>query len=512
MRFLALLLTFLLGLSPALAASPPADCAAAFEAAAKAEQDWADAAAGLGLAVIDGSALSTPAALARVLNDTNGKVRLIRKGAFNGWNFAHVGGPLLRTCFEDSDLSGSDWRGADASGTAFVSSNLTGAKMRGAKLDRVLFHTVTLEDADMSEASLAGGRLSGSWDGSLMRWNLARADLTGFVFDCGITISDGCPLDKDRIDMTGARLTGTDLSSLPTWGAITFGGARIDGLVIAPRQLAEIGTATIAGPVVLVGGGARETLSAAEARRIVAMLGEAGEGADQPAFACHRAASTVEKLICGKYESDLRKADRTMAALYGRLRGSDPGAAPAQQRWLAQRNRCKDRDCVAAAYDRRIGALLGQLGDPQVLKPGQSAWYVADEVAFPDEFRADPLFRRLVPVLGGAADYAVKLTRERNGTYSATGGSLGANAHMCSLGATGLRFDPASGWFAVRGVPLLRIVADEMDVYGFGRPDDRSPDGLDELVSCGARASFGTMRLLPGARDGQVPVVEMGAN
>lgn len=512
MRFLVFLTLLVFGATSALATTPPADCAAAFEAAQQAGKDWTDPAAGTGLVPLDGATLNTPAKLARALRDTSGQIRVIRKGVFRDWDFTRLGVPLQRICFEDSDLSGSDWHGVNASGSAFVSSNLTGARMHAARLDRVLLHTVTLEGTDMSGASLAGGRLSGSWDGSLVNWNVAQADLSRFAFDCGITVSDGCPLDKDGINMTGARLAGTDLASLPTWGAITFDGARIDGLVIAPRQLAEIGTATIAGPVVLVGGAARETLGAAEAQRLVAMLGAARDGADQPAFPCQRAASAVEKLICGEYETGLRKSDRTMAALYGKLRGSDPGAAAAQQRWLAQRNRCTDRDCLAAAYDQRIGALLGQLGDPQVLRPGQTAWYVSEEVAFPDEFRADPLFRRLVPVLGGAADFAVKLTRERNGTYTATGGSLGANAHMCSLGASGLRFDPATGWFAVRGVPLLRIVDQAMDVYAAGRPDESSPAGLDDLVSCGARASFGTMRLLPGAREGQVPVVDMGEN
>lgn len=70
-----------------------------------------------------------------------------------------------------------------------------------------------------------------------------------------------------------------------------------------------------------------------------------------PSFACARATSYAERAICG--DSELAAYDRAIARLY---RASGGGrAVRAQREWLAERDRCRDPDCL---FDRHQGRLF----------------------------------------------------------------------------------------------------------------------------------------------------------
>lgn len=86
----------------------------------------------------------------------------------------------------------------------------------------------------------------------------------------------------------------------------------------------------------------------------------AGSEADGPSFSCARAHSEVEQIICS--DSELARLDRTLADTYTNLTGqpsTDPVALRKEEDlWLqSERNHCKDRNCLAIAYQHRIDVL-----------------------------------------------------------------------------------------------------------------------------------------------------------
>lgn len=74
-----------------------------------------------------------------------------------------------------------------------------------------------------------------------------------------------------------------------------------------------------------------------------------------PSFDCKAARSVVERLICSDFE--LAAWDRVLDEQYqlAMLETKDQEALrSAQRRWLAQRNRCSDWQCVQEAYEKRF--------------------------------------------------------------------------------------------------------------------------------------------------------------
>lgn len=84
----------------------------------------------------------------------------------------------------------------------------------------------------------------------------------------------------------------------------------------------------------------------------------------QPSFACGRASTNVERLICA--DATLAKKDADMSTQYveqlrAYRRGGNAGAADQiqanQQRWRSERDRCADLPCLHRVYDRRLTEL-----------------------------------------------------------------------------------------------------------------------------------------------------------
>jgi uncharacterized protein len=76
--------------------------------------------------------------------------------------------------------------------------------------------------------------------------------------------------------------------------------------------------------------------------------------APSPSFPCAGAATYAERTICG--DAQLAAYDRAIARLY---RSSGAGRA-AQQQWLAERDRCRDRDCLLDRHEDRLFVLAAR--------------------------------------------------------------------------------------------------------------------------------------------------------
>ena len=91
-----------------------------------------------------------------------------------------------------------------------------------------------------------------------------------------------------------------------------------------------------------------------------------GQGAaPKPSFACTKARTAAERLICGDVE--LARLDRILSDLFAETRSlllnAQQGAqADADQRaWLAKRNRCTAVQCLRQQYFNRIAELAREL-------------------------------------------------------------------------------------------------------------------------------------------------------
>lgn len=474
---------------------------------------------------VDGASLGSANDLAALREARGDALIVIQGGRFAGADFG--GMRLSNICFVGTDLSGSNWRGAQAPGVAFVGVDLSGASLAGAHMARVLFRHPNLAQVDATGADFSGGRLDGGWDGSLESLRLDRANLRGFRFECGITLGDGCPLERS-ISFRGADLSGAVLNSYWGAGEDDWTGARLDRTVIGLHQVEEAIRAQFAGPVILRGGDASVELSSEDVRTAAAHIRPSEEAA-APSFDCARAATPVERLICGDQGSRLRALDRLVADLFRQAAVAGPGAAADQRAWLADRDRCARSEdvlsCVDALYMRRREQLVARIGPPAWVRTERVALFVMPVVDFDDGFRADPLFRRLLPVIDGGAWGAMAVRVGTDGSLAARGESIGANAHMCSLSADGLWHDPATGWYSAmseaepddppqwrgRPAPVLLFWNDRAAVYrhghAYGGGDDIHPRAGD-YASCGARAGFTELVRMPVSEEQVAEIFE----
>lgn len=452
---------------------------------------------------VDGASIRSPQELVKAV----GQGAVVQGGNFAGWNFSRIA--LTNACFVEADLSKSNWSEARAAGIGFIKSNLTDAVLTGIRAPAILFRDANLTNAQADKADFSGGTLEGGWfEGGVDGWNLDGANLTDFEFSCGITLSDGCPLyasDKPIV-ARGANLTRARLSSFHRYGLsdIELEGARLDRTEISPAQLASLKGLLINHPLVLVGGDARLELSAAEAQALTDDVAIAQPAVKDPSFDCTKASSVAERTICLPDNRDLADADRLLARTFGAARKVNPQLVAEQRRWLKQRDGCMSEeypsDCLRNAYAKRQGELLGALGESNWLKPGEAGLFIDDELPVSDAMRQTPLFARLAPLLARASMGYAYVERGSDGRYEASGESIGANAHTCTLGASGLSLDPLTGWYGVRDsesnrrIRVVQIDGDWLRVFADGHPYGEDAEGSADYASCGARAAFGPMR------------------
>lgn len=463
--------------------------------------DNPDSEFGPGLFDLDGAALKNMADLRAAIARTGAKVPIIKGGDFSGWKFSDPALPLANLCFFQSKMAASTWDEGKFPGIGFVEVDLASASFRNTELQGLLLREAFLTGADMRDAKLDGGLLDGGWGGGLSNWDLTGASLRGFRFQCGLTISDGCPLDRSDVKFVGADFSEADISTYPFWGQADYSGATLANTKVSPRHLTDIRNANVAGTITLTGGVKSVALSPAEFADLQRQAHMALKAEDGPSFSCDRAVSEIEKMICGAQEYGLHGWDRQLAQVYADLKARDPSIIADQRKWLASRKQCKDSVCLSRLYGARVETLLRRMGAPELLARGEIALFIDEPVSFPESFRGSTLFARIVPVLIDASLGEAVVERASDGTYSISGESIAANAHMCSVSGEGLRYDKATGWFAAfdksaktKPAAVFRAFRDEIEFPASGHPTEEEFPGSSDFASCGMRASLMTMK------------------
>lgn len=459
---------------------------AAIDAAEENDVDWTSADGAKGFYYIDGKNIINIPELAQAVVRAKQSIPLIVGGDFSKWDFRNQQTAMSGICFYQTNLSGSNWAGVDAFGNGYIDANLEDANFAKTKIEYVLLSTANLSRTNMRGANLAHGRMDGGWNSSVEGLDLSNADMRAFMFDCGIMIDDGCALDRNGVKLQGANLQGADISTFPLWEDGVYASANINGTVISPRQIGDLAQAKISGKVILRGGDVRVALTPKEWTTLTAA---SAADKDAPSFDCAKATSDMEKLICAESSVELRQRDRKMARLYASAKAINPAVVASQKTWLASRGDCIDDLCLLDSYDKRIDALAAIVAKPPLAK---DALYIDDIGGSNDAFRSTALFKKITPALVGASMAEIVLTRNANGSYTARGSAVGANAHTCTLSADGMRLNATTGWLGIGKAPVVRVIGDDIDVVANGHPYEQYPDS-EEYVSCGARAIFDTL-------------------
>jgi uncharacterized protein YjbI with pentapeptide repeats len=461
-------------------------------------------------AIIDAREMTTPEALAKALAAVPAdKRRVVHGGSFKGADMRPLAPLLAGACLAETELEGTNWEGTGITNLRLVHIDLFGAKAARVRWPGLSTHGVNLAGSDFTGADLAAlhfvsARLGADFEGVSFR----AVNLTDATFACSIAYPAWCINAPG--DFAGADLTRADLSSLGVWGE-GIAGARIDRTIVAPESLGALAAARIEGPVRLADSYTSPyeddpddgiapyvptlvTITANEARTLIAATRSLAEAEDRPSFDCAKAAAPVEKVLCGEYESQLRRLDRDLAEVWAAARAEGKADLAAQRRWLASRGQCgDDRVCLAELYETRIAVLRGQLGPGIALAPGAKVTYFDDTLPLPDAMRRGELYERILPVLAEASGQQITLTGNPDGSIAAEGSAVRANAHMCDLGAPVTRFYPKTGWWSARTddgrtlVPLFRIEGRRI-VLRYSGNSGNTPEEAGDFMSCGMRA------------------------
>ncbi len=457
--------------------------------------------------IIDAREMKTADALAAALRNAPAGTRVvIYRGEFRGADMRPVAARLAGGCLVDTVLDGSNWEA-----TAIPALRLVRVSLREARAARVVWpglstYGANFEGTDFSGASLTDMRFVSAYRGaSFGGVSFRGANLSGASFACGITVDEWCI--SATPDLTGADLTGGDVSGLGLWDAEMNARAVLDNTTVSPRSLVNLGAARIAGPLRLATyvtptwpdpdtTPVSAVISPEEARLLIEGTRPTSAADDRASFDCAKAASPVETMICGEYASGLRRLDRELAAVWRRLRAAGKGDLADQRRWLRARSQCgEDQSCLGDRYEARIAFLHGQLGPGITLAPGESVTYHSDLLPLPEAMRSGALYERILPVLIDMSYQRVTLTGNADGSIAAEGDAMGGNAHMCGLTAPAARFDPATGWWTavsdVDGavIPLFRVDGRRIHFRYSGNLGN-TPVEASDVISCGARAGF----------------------
>ncbi|WP_284124550.1 pentapeptide repeat-containing protein [Parerythrobacter aestuarii] len=454
--------------------------------------------------LVDARGLTTLEQLVEKAKPHRGSMHIVVGGDFSGQDLREVAWFLDRGCIVETKLEKSDLRGADLVSTVFIRAQMAGADLRGATLDTAQFVGVDLSGADLSGASLGGATWEGAnWSSKLEGTSFRGAFMESFAFKCEITMDMSCG-GSSGADFSGADLTDADLSSYPIWGFDSFDGATFNRTYVSARAVPYLEGIDVIGPVLLGykpqspdDGRARVELSAEEFGALVTSSRAAKR--DVPSFDCAKAAKSVETLICGEYQSELRRLDRDMAALYGQARTAGKADAAGQRAWLSRRNDCTKGECVETSYRARMQELFAAIGTELAIAPDASREYEEDVLPVTDDMRQSALYQRILPAIRMASMQGVTLTGREDGSISARGEAVGGNAHTCSLGADELVYDPATGWYSATArdgspIPIL-LVWDQRLFFRYSGNAD-TPDEAQDYISCGMRAAFGELREL----------------
>ena len=433
--------------------------------------------------VIDGSSFRKASDLERVRRKTRAGTIFVKGGNYVGQRFRKA--KLYDMCFFDADMSQTDWREFSGTGIGFIDIDLTGANMTQTAIPFVLFRDTKLAEVDARAADFRNGQLDGGWTGSVRNLDLTGANLTGFRVRCGDTEADGCPADRDGMNLRGANLRRASFYDF-FFPDGDLSDATIDQTELSLDHLPDLEGATLVGPVVLRSDRRAVMLFPAEAALLADVDADAGEDGVDP---CSGPVAGAVALLCEMPGSEIAALLRSVTALE-QAAATRPGYAAGTATWSATRDACLDlaeeqrNSCLVSAYRTRQASLRSEAGSPTWLtRPGYRL-FLSSEAAFPTATGRPGLYGRVLPILLDSASAAVIVRVDEDGNAEARGVAAGG----CAFEAGDLMSVPETGSLNLstvtgRGRRARRVAGDPLLTFSGGDAVVDS-ETLIELGSC----------------------------
>lgn len=439
---------------------------------------------------IDASEMRRVRDLERIRRRIRAGTIYVSGGSFVGDDFRRA--DLHDMCFFGTNFSQTDWTGVEATGLGFVNVDLTGANLSRTRLPYVLFRNSKLAFVNAQGASWVQGRIDGGWDGSLTDLNLSNTDLTGFEIVCGDSALDGCPTERDGINMSGAVMRRASLHSFYV-SSLNLDGAQIDQAELALDHLRFLDSARLVGPVVLRSPRRAVMLFPAEAADLAKVAKAANDASDFVEM-CEFPEHAALQLVCSQPGTGPRNLLQSIQAL--ETVGEDQtGYADRRIAWAAGRDSClqlPDPDeqlaCVIAAYEARQKELRFLAGSPDWTEAGNYRLFLSREAAFPTDQGNPGLYGRILPVLLDSAVAALIIRTDEGGQMSAKGISV----EGCFFEAEALAYsvEEAALYFARyqrrRRAPIMQ----ERLIKFEGNFAEVHDEGLLRAGTCGSQNPF----------------------
>jgi uncharacterized protein YjbI with pentapeptide repeats len=364
--------------------------------------------------------------------------------------------------------------------------NLAGADLRRARLRNICFIGTDLSDSDWSGAEAMGvGFVGANLEGA----TLASAELRHVL----LRNANLKNVRAERAMLVGGRLDGG-------WFDGSVEGLRLDGADLSDFRF-ECGITLDDGCPVYQGG---PDISLRGANLAGANLWGSPD----------LAAARLDRTIVGLADLSALRSARFEGPIL--VAGGEATAELSAEEYRSLLPHLVAREDLTP--DPEAASVERPAAPPDWAAPGRYALFVDGERDFASSIRSHRLYNRLLPVIVGSSSSRVVVRFNPDGSIDAAGEAIGANAHMCSLAADGLRFDRATGWYSGpqepaegeppnwRGRPMavLMLSGDSAFVNvgaGLFGPEDGRDPRFSDYASCGARAGFSRMVRVPVSED-----------
>ncbi|MFC4293072.1 pentapeptide repeat-containing protein [Sphingorhabdus arenilitoris] len=378
---------------------------------------------------IDGTALKKESQLKKIRKKAkDGSLLVINGGDFKNWDMSEIK-DLSNVCFQNADLSGSNWSGQRYDGMGFINSNLTGANLSNAVMQHVLIRSTIMENSNAKNADFSFGQFDGGWDASIANWDLSQAKLQSFRFSCGNAESNGCAFDRQGVIINGADFSNSTLINFALWDS-DWSATRLDNAIITLNQLPYFAGAKIEDRILIAGAGQISSISASSLTTL----------AEMQARNCEDIADSAARFACDTKDDGLfaLARDVTMLTPTGDSRRAALRALSEHQQAIetcsADEDMAAKSACLKQALTARRMALL-----PAAVAPawsGSAPYAVFVETALdtgkPDGAAA---LEQVAPVLTSTSSHIILMRRTNDaGAFELRGAYRDAEGqNICQL-------------------------------------------------------------------------------
>jgi uncharacterized protein YjbI with pentapeptide repeats len=458
-------------------------------------------------APVDGATLKKTGDIENIRKKTkSGELIIIDGGNFVGWKFK--GTKLSNLCFRGSDLTSTDWSKANASGIGFIDTKLTNANFERAIMPYILLRTTSMDGANAAGANFDYGQFDGSWSASISRLRLDGTSMRHFNFNCGVTSSDGCAFDRQKISLRSANLSSANLYNFTLWDG-DFTGAKMNGAVVGLDQIGQLKDVLLDDNMLLRGGDSIRSID----RAALSVLRQGMINPKTASSPCKGNTAIISAILCAAGNEPIAEIAYDVRYLTD-LDETDVTAAPALTRFDRKLNACiaanadEPAACLANVYASRRKELLDNASQPEWVDIQKRILFVKTDITLPSDISSNPDWRNIASIVASSAEMMMMVRDvDSEGQFALRAQIKDLNQGACSIVHDELGFDnnvlTAVGKVKQSGrkgrisvsLPVVQFYNDKAEISKslFGRNNSLR----STITNCSAEISTAQMRAIP---------------